>query len=195
MSTTRDVITRAFGELMFMAEGETPSAAAMSDALDALNDLLASWRTLGMVVVSVPGFPTGNWRGDWQTNTSYAVSDAVMRSGSTYVCSTVHTSSLYDKPGVSPNWASYWTATAATTLALDDTFPVSAEFHRGIIAILAVEMAPKFNIDPKPLTMRKASEGLTALMAAFLPINPVRVDNGIIRMPSQIWPYNIDQVS
>ena len=181
---------------MFTAEGETPSAQAMSDGLTALNSMIASWRTQGMVVLSVPGFPAGkNWRGDWQSNTTYAVDDAVARSGNTYVCSAVHTSSLYDKPGVSPNWASYWTADAVTELALTDTFPVSAEFHRGIVSMLAVELGPQFNIDPKPLTLRKASDGHTALLAAFFPINPVRVDNGIIRMPSQIWPYNIDQVS
>lgn len=196
MATTRDIVTRALGELMFMAEGESPSAQAMSDGLSALNGMIASWRTLGMVVVSTPGFPAGkNWRGDWNPTITYAVDDAVMRSGSTYVCSVAHVSSLYDKPGVSPNWASYWIADAATELEIDDTFPVSVEFHSGIFAMLAVDLGPQFNIDPKPLTLRKASDGHTALIAAFLPINPVRVDNGLIRMPSQIWPYNIDQIT
>ena len=61
--------------------------------------------------------------------------------------------------------------------------------------MLAVEMAPGFSVPVSAQTEKKASAGLTALMAAYMPITNVRVDYGITRMPSQIWPYNIDQVS
>jgi len=196
MTTARDICTRALKELMFTAEGESPSSESMSDTLAALNGMLARWRTDGMVIPELATFPTGvTWRGDWTTNINYSVSDAVMRSGSVYKCSAAHTSSTYDKPGVSPNWATYWTAYPFTDLTLDQAWPMGSEFTSGIVSMLCVEMSPSFNIDPKPFTVGRANACMTALLAAYLPIKPVQVDNGLIRMPSQIWPYQIDQVS
>ena len=197
MTTVRQIVTRAFGELMYLAEGETPSAQSMQDGVTAFNAMLANWRTMGMIIPDAPGFPaSSNWRGDWASNTVYAVDDGVCRSGSTYKCKAVHTSSLYnDKPGVSPNWATYWDFVASLELTQDDTVPLDLMFHRGLVSLLAIELAPTFGVAPSKQTEKKASEGMTSLLAAFLPINPVRADNGIIRMPSQIWPYNIDQVS
>lgn len=196
MTTVRDICIRGIKELMFTAEGETPSSEAISDALFALNVMAARWRTLGMVIPELAPFPTGkNWRGDWATNTVYSVNDAVIRSGSVYACSAAHTSSQYDKPGVSPNWASYWTAYPVTELKVTDTWPLGLEFTGGVVSMLAMDIAAQFNVEPGPLTARKASDGLTALLAAYMPIRPVQADNGLIRMPSQIWPYQIDQVS
>lgn len=192
MTTVRSIATSALGELMLFDEGHTPSAGAMRDTIAALNALVSSWRTEGMLIF----FPSGTtWRGDWAERTVYAVNESVNRSGSIYTCSAAHTSSLSDKPGVSQNGATYWTQYEAATLAIDDTFPLGREFERGVISMLAVEIGPMFSIEPSAFTLRKASEGKTALLAAFMPINPVRVDNGLIRMPSQIWPYNIDQIT
>lgn len=196
MTTARAICTRALKELMFTAEGETPSSEAITDALNALNAMAARWRTQSMVIPELLTFPTGvTWRGYWETNIVYSVNDAVLRSGSVYKCATAHTASLYDKPGVGPNTATYWTAYPLTPLALEDDWPLGLEFESGVISMLAVEIAPAFNLSPAPLTERRASAGLTALMAAYMPITNVRVDYGITRMPSQIWPYNIDQVS
>lgn len=192
MTTLRQICTRAFGELQYFPEGETPSAGAMADAVTALNSLVASWHTKGMLFY----WPTGKtWRKAWATNTQYAVDDLVNRSGSLYVCTTLHTSSVNDRPGVSAAWSSYWTVYEETDLGLDDTIIVPREFDRGLVAMLAVEVAPMMGVNPSPFTMRKASEGETALLAAYMQIEPVGVDSGIIRMPSQIWPYNIDQNS
>lgn len=195
MTTARDICTRALKELMFMAEGESPSSEAISDTLFALNGMLARFRTQGMVIPALLTFPTGvTWRGDWVTNTGYAVNDAVLRSGSVYKCATAHTSSEYDKPGVSPNGATYWTSYPLTDLQLEDTWSLGSEFNLGIVAMLAVEVAPAFSVQASTKTEQKASAGLTALMAAYLPIRPVGVDYGLTRMPSQIWPYQIDQI-
>lgn len=189
MTTARTIVTRALGELMYLAENETPSAKMMADGVDALNGLIASWHNEGIIVLYPPGT---TWKGDWTNNTNYAVNESVARSGSTYTCSVAHTSSLYDKPGSSANWSSYWTLYAETPLTTDGTFPLGAEHERGVVALMALEIAPMFNKDVSPFTLQKASMGKTQLMAAYMPIVPVRVDAGLTRMPSQIWPYNID---
>lgn len=192
MTKIREICTWAFGELQYFAEGETPSAGAMADAVRSLNRLVSSWHTMGMLIF----WPTGkNWRSTWAVNTTYAVDDAVSRSGSIYVCTAVHTSSLADKPGVSANWASYWSIYRETAVAIDDDFPLPPEFEMGVTAMLAVQLGKIMGVTPGDQTRIDARAGETALYAAYLPINPVTVDNGLIRMPSQIWPYNIDQVS
>lgn len=192
MTTARDIITRAASELMYYAKGETLNAADMNAGLNALNDMIASWRSESIVIT----YPAGvNWRGEWETRTVYAANDGVSRNGITCTCSTAHTSSYYDMPIGSPNWATYWDVTDYTALALGDALPVPAHLQRGVISLLAVEIAPTFGLEPSKYTLKKASEGKTALLAAYAPILPVRVDNGLIRMPSQIWPYNIDQIT
>ena len=192
MTTARTIVTRALSELMYFAEGETPSAAAVADGLTALNSLMASWHTEGILW----NFPPGTtWKKDWAVNITYSVNDSVARSGNTYTCTTAHLSSLNDKPGVSPDWADYWTLYAETPLTISSTFPLDAAYERGVVSMLAVELAPQFGKDPSPFTLRKASDGKTQIIAAFMPINPVSVDAGLTRMPSQIWPYNIDQIT
>lgn len=192
MTTARDIVTRALSELRVVAAGETPSADDLAAGLDALNAMIAAWRTESIYIT----FPAStNWRGEWDTRVVYAVDDAVSRNGTCCTCTVAHTSSYYDMPIGSPNWASYWSLSSFTELAAGDTFPIPAQFERGVTAMLAVEIAPQFGTEPSPLTMRRASEGKTALFAAYMQITPARVDNGLIRMPSQIWPYNIDQIT
>ena len=192
MTTVRQIITRALGELLYLAEGETPTAGQASDSLDALNSLIASWRNEGMMIA----FPTGtNWRGEWDERLSYAVNDSVSRNGSLYVCSTAHESVQSNRPGVSINGGTYWTAFNDTLLTLDATFPLPAQFERGVVSLLAVELGPTFGKDPSPFTQRKASDGKTALLAAYMPIAPVGVDVGLTRLPSNVWPYNVGTVS
>lgn len=50
MATARDLITGALRLIGAVSTNETPSAAEQSDALSALNDLLASWSNEGLVV-------------------------------------------------------------------------------------------------------------------------------------------------
>lgn len=190
--TARTLITRSLSELMFFAEGDTPSAAAMADGLVGLNGLIASWHNEGMLVMYPP---STLWRGQWTTSMIVAVNDSVARSGATYTCFKAHSSTLDDKPGASPNWATYWTLYAETPLTLDSNLPFGPEHERGIMALLALEISPYFNIDPTPSTQNKASMGKTALLAQFLPIQPVRPDTGLVRLPSSVWPVSVDMTS
>jgi hypothetical protein len=189
MTTARDIVVRALGELSYFPEGEDPSAGSVRDGLIALNAMIASWQTEGMQIY----FPSGTThKGDWAERIVFSVGDSVARTGTFYTCILGHTSSVNDRPGVAINSATYWTAYVPTALELATTFPFPAQFERGITSMLAVEVSPMFGVEPSNLTEKRASEGKTALLAAYMPINPVRVDNGLIRMPSQIWPYNVD---
>lgn len=192
MTTARQIIVRAIGELMYFPEGDEPSAGSVADGLTALNGLIASWQTEGIII----NYPTGtNWRGEWYERAVYAVNDSISIGGATYRCILVHTASNYDRPGASANWSTYWTYYAETALTLTSTFPLPTPFERGVVSLLAIELAPAFGVEPSKYTSKKASDGKTALLAAYMPLSPVRIDNGLIRMPSQIWPYNVDIVS
>lgn len=50
MATARQIIGRALRLIQVMAAGETPRAAEASDALEALNDMLASWSASNLIV-------------------------------------------------------------------------------------------------------------------------------------------------
>jgi len=192
MTTARQIITRAFKELQYFAEGEDPSAAAMADGLDALNSLIASWHNCGLLIAYPPG---KTWVGDWAKNTSYAVDQATARNGCTYYCTVAHTSSDNDRPGASPNWSGYWVLFAETPMSLASTFWLDASHDRGVVALLAVEMAPNFNVEPRMLTLQKAREGLNAIHSQYFRVPNAQVDSGLVRMPSSIWPYQIPSVA
>jgi hypothetical protein len=191
MTTARQIVTRALKELMYMQEGESPSAEAISDGLDALNGMLASWHNDGLLIFYPPG---KNWLGDWRANYVYAVDDAVAVGGGTYTCTVGHTSTANDLPGASPNYASYWTLYAETPMTLDSTFPLGAHHERGVIALLAIDIAPMFNVQPDPLTFLKSKDGMAGIYGQYFHVPNASVDAGITRMPSQIWPYSISPV-
>jgi len=48
------------------------------------------------------------WQGAWVTATDYNANDTVSNDGSTYMCTTGHTSSASDEPGVGGSWTTYW---------------------------------------------------------------------------------------
>lgn len=192
MTTARQIVTRALKLVMYTAEGETPSAESADDALAALNSLMASWHNNGLLVFYPPG---SNWLGEWKKNYVYAVGDGVNRNGATYSCSVAHTSSANDLPGSSPNWGSYWTLYAETPMTLASTFPLDASHERGVQALLAVDLAPMFNLEVSPLVMRMAADGMNGIYGQYFKVPEAASDPGITRMPSQIWPYSIPSVS
>jgi hypothetical protein len=181
MTTARQIVTRALRELMYMQEGESPSAQSITDGLDALNGLLASFHNQGMLIFYPPG---KTWIGDWSQATDYAIDDAVSRNGSTYYCTLAHTSSVDDQPGSSANWATYWTLYAETPMTLSSTFPLDVSQERGVIALLAVELAPMFGVEPSPLTFAKSKDGMNALYGQFFRVPEVAADSGLTRMTS-----------
>jgi len=192
MTTARTIITRAMKEMAYFGEGESPSPEAINDGLDALNGLIASWHNTGLLVYYPPG---SNWRGEWVSGRLYAVGDGVSRNGCTYTCSTAHTSTDDDKPGQSANFGTYWTLYAETAMTLSSTLFFDASFERGIVAMLAMDLSALFNVDPSPMTVVKARDGLNAIYGRYFIVPLAASDPALTRMPSQIWPYTIPAVS
>lgn len=54
MATTGEVATKALKRLAIISPGETPSAAELSDATDALNAMIASWTAKGLSNDTLP---------------------------------------------------------------------------------------------------------------------------------------------
>jgi len=54
MATATEIATRALKRITVVAAGETPSAAEMSDAKDALNAMIASWAAEGLTGDTLP---------------------------------------------------------------------------------------------------------------------------------------------
>lgn len=53
------------------------------------------------------------WRGSWATSTAYSIDDAVSNNGSSYICTSAHTSGASTEPGVGVNWTTVWALMAA----------------------------------------------------------------------------------
>lgn len=192
MTTARDIATRALKLLQYYAEGETPTPAAIADSLQAFNSLVASWHNDGLLIFYPPNT---NWLGEWKKNYVYAVDDSVYRNGASYTCSVAHTSSANDLPGSSANWADYWTLYAETPMTLASTIPFDASHERGLVALVAQDLAPQFGVEISRRVAEMAREGLTAIYGQYFRIPEAASDPGITRMPSQIWPYSIPSVS
>lgn len=53
------------------------------------------------------------WQGEWVTSTAYEKLDTVERGGSSYICTSSHTSGSTTEPGVGADWQTVWDLVAA----------------------------------------------------------------------------------
>ncbi len=91
----------------------------------------STYYTVAVTVTAAAGTPSANdvmavmfertgtngtsftWRGEWVTSTVYALRDAVSRDGSSYICTSAHTSGAGTEPGTGGSWATVWDLMAA----------------------------------------------------------------------------------
>ncbi|WPZ13273.1 hypothetical protein T8J41_14020 [Nitratireductor rhodophyticola] len=59
------------------------------------------------------GSPWEDWQGAWATATAYDKLAGVENNGSSYICTTAHTSDAASEPGVGASWQTYWDLVAA----------------------------------------------------------------------------------
>lgn len=182
--TARQAVTRALKELQYYAEGEDPSAAAISDGLDALNAMMYAWQGWGITLA----YPSATrWRGNWDVNNTYAIGDGVTIDGLTFVCILAHYSTTNDRPPTTPLYATYWSYTASTALplTLDVAIPLNSLHDRGVVSLLAMEMAPLFSVQASPITAAKAQAGWSMLLKEFFTTPGAKYDLALQTMPSQ----------
>ncbi|MCC5777839.1 hypothetical protein H7H48_02155 [Nitratireductor sp. B36] len=72
------------------------------------------------------GSPWDDWRGAWVTATAYDKLAGVEHNGSSYICTTAHTSDAAREPGVGASWQTYWDLVAAKGLDGDVVGPNGA---------------------------------------------------------------------
>ena len=76
------------------------------------------------------------WRGAWATATVYAAYDVVRQDGSSYRCSTAHTSSSGTQPGIGASWQGFWSLMAQK----GDTGNDGAQGSSGVIGVDSGEL-------------------------------------------------------
>lgn len=78
-----------------------------------------------------------------------------------------------------------------TTLLATDDFPLEPEFERGVIALLAVYLAPLWGKEADAQTQMDAESGWNSLLASYSPINLLTVDVGLQRVGDAMRRYSV----
>ena len=87
-----------------------PGAVTVSSGSFSASDTLAFEQFSGAAGAAGPGI---DWQGAWLTATAYALADGVSNGGSSYICTSAHTSGAGTEPGVGASWATVWDVIAA----------------------------------------------------------------------------------
>ena len=147
-----------------------PSDAAGVDGdfyLDTLNDAYygpkagGTWAGSGpQSLIGAQGPAWDQWKGPWLTATPYIIKDGVSNGGSSYICTSAHTSGSISEPGAGSNWESYWDVIAekGTTSAGD----IAGAIHA------AASKTTFDDLDEFPLLNRAASFGLEKISGGVL---------------------------
>ncbi len=185
MTTCRDIVRASLKQLNYFASDGEPDAQDQSDALLALNRMLAGFALDGLVL----SYPAGkNWREQWVTGTTYAASspgDAVMNGGQVYTCLADNTASIDDEPGRSPKWTTYWTLIPLAVLTLASTFPLDAADEEGVIDVLSIRLASSFGAKADDDLRRRASDGWSRLQAKYMRTPDSVFDAALTRTPAR----------
>ena len=72
-------------------------------------------------------------------------------------------------------------------LALAATINLPDSHIETLRHMLALRLAPEYTLTPSPLVVRTADTGKAALQAVYADPEPLSIDRGLLRMPSQSW--------
>ncbi len=117
---TRDqLIEDALQDIGALGQGQTASAAQVSEASTVLNRIVKNWQAEGIRL----------WTIDWKTKT-FTASSVVTNGGDTYTCIRSHTSSASNEPGVGADWTTYWkkTGTGGSAWATSTSYSAIGDF-------------------------------------------------------------------
>jgi len=208
MTTVRDICTRALTRLGMNSAGETPSASDVSDALDALNDMLFGWQHEGVPLeheafvlddtfffLVPPRGVTGtliaalDYQGTWNASTNsptLASSDGT--AGYWYRVSTAGSTTLDD--------VTSWSVDDAAVYDGADWLKgqSSRGYEGGVVAMLAVRLAEDYGVTPGPILHRDAASGWAAILAAFFVPPAAQFEGAIIRTPGRRYFEGTDEV-
>lgn len=81
--------------------GAASSASAAATSAGAASSSASSASTNAAALLA-------SWKGTWLTSTAYAIGDRVYDGGSSYICTSAHTSGASTEPGVGGSWTTKW---------------------------------------------------------------------------------------
>jgi hypothetical protein len=166
MTTARDIIACAYQRLGLLPLGSDLDPDRTAAGLAAYNDMLNAWAADGIF----PGGPKAPSQG-----LDDHKGDLINGAGA-------GTPGAY--PPYGPSDASTPSAPAALSFALDDAFPLLAQFVEGAKAILAVDLASASGTEPLAATQRRAERAYGALLAYYVIAPRAGQDTGLTWMPS-----------
>lgn len=187
-TTARKIIARALTKIGVLSEGETPTASQAADALDDLNDLLASWSTSPLLIPAVTQEDFSVSSATEYTNPAMRFLNSTVRDGSTdYPVAALSREdwlAIPDKLSTGRPEA-FWVDSgdpAAVWLwpvpdktyqmslqredalqefpTLDDEFALPNEYRRAFVYNLAVELAPDYGRTVPVEVAARAQEAL-----------------------------------
>jgi hypothetical protein len=199
VTTARDIVGRALQRLRIIASGEAVPAHLAADALSALNAMIASWPAQGVYMHTtefalsdefwffVPTETTTSatirdldYQGGWNASTDTpSLANAVGDRGDMYRVTVAGTTTL----GTLTPWV------VGDVIVSDGNQwrlgHSSARFHRAVIDLLAVEIAPNNGREASTELQRAALRGWRTILAAFIHAPPTSFDRALIMTTSR----------
>lgn len=202
MTTVQDICTDALKRIRRVSLGETPSGQLASHALTRLNDMLYSWKSDHIDLLLDADFALADtfvffvppavlewqtldaleYQGTWDASAnSPTLASGTGTDGHVYKVATAGSTTLDSV-----------TSWAVNDFAVYDGYRCvwrkglsSRRFEGGIKALLAMNMAADFGVQPIAGTAELASDGMRDLEAAFIrPPSSQNFDSALVRAPS-----------
>ena len=175
MATAQVIVTFAYRALQAIDINEQPSPNEMQVSLDTLNTMIAAWaaKNLSVTDQTLDG-TTGLDSPDVTSIETDLLAKGMNVSGSGIPASTRIKAIDHRSSSITLTA----NATASATVSLFFTvLPFEAKFEQGVIALLALQLAPQIGIDNIPAMVgRNADQGWSALKGNFFHIPVSRSD-------------------
>ena len=184
MSTSQDIVTRAYRRLGALDINSTPSAAMTSHGLAALNAMIDSWRSQGLAINVTRTGSTTSGGAIITTITSPATTVGLyvgMAVSGTGIASGIEILTVDTTTQITLTLAATATGTVALTF---NALPLPSEFEDAITALLAVRLSPDVGVEPSAILMRDANSGWEALSAAYVNVPEASFDDMLASLSS-----------
>ena len=199
MTVVSDIITSAISDLLYVAVGETATAADIATGLRMLNDMIYAWANDSVDVMhadftlsslftffvppkTVDGdtLAVAAYTGTWNASTnSPALASSVGTKGVAYKVSVSGTTSL--------DGLAAWTV--GDFLIFDGAVWRKGrnvnQHQQAVIALLAVRLSTAFSVPVPPEVAMTASDGWRSLQSQFVLPTTVTFDSALTRLPSR----------
>jgi len=177
MATAQQIVTSAFRALQAIDINEQPSPNEAQVGLDLLNTMIAAWALKNLNVVDQTLTGTTALSAPDVTDIETALLAVGMNVAGTGIAAATRIKTIDHRSGAIVLTAN---ATASGTVSLAFTvLPFEAKHEQGVIALLALQLAPVLGIDKIPgMVGRNADQGWSGIKGVFF-----RVPGAVFDLP------------